>query len=69
MALLSTVLAVFLNMAAIARLGAARTAMVGSIGPVLTIGLGALVLHESISFAQVCGTSLVLSGVWLAGKR
>lgn len=69
MALLSTVVAVFLNMAAIARLGAARTAVVGSIGPVITIGLGALLLHESISLAQLAGTSLVVSGVWLAGKR
>lgn len=69
MALLSTVLAVFLNMAAIARLGASRTAMVGSVGPVITIGLGAVVLHESISAFQLAGTALVLSGVWLAGKR
>ena len=68
MALLSTVVAVFLNMAAIARLGAARTAVIGSVGPVLTIGLGAIVLHESISLTQLVGTALVLSGVWLAGK-
>lgn len=69
MALLSTVVAVFLNIGAVARLGASRTAVIGSVGPVITIGLGALVLNESISFAQMAGTGLVVSGVWLAGKR
>lgn len=69
MALLSTVVAVFLNVAAIQRLGATRTAVIGSIGPVLTIGLGALTLNEPISAAQLVGTALVICGVWFAGKR
>lgn len=67
-ALFCTVLAVFLNVAAIARMGAARTAVIGSVGPIFTIGLGALLLDESISLAQIGGTILVLLGVWLASK-
>ncbi len=68
MALLSTVLPVFMQMAAIRRLGAARAAVIGTVGPVTTIALGALVLGEPISAVQVAGTVLVLGGVTLAGR-
>jgi drug/metabolite transporter (DMT)-like permease len=69
MALFSTVLPVFLQMAAIRRLGAARAAVIGTVGPVTTIVLGALVLREPVSAVQVAGTVLVLLGVTLAGRR
>jgi drug/metabolite transporter (DMT)-like permease len=49
-------------------LGASRTAIVGSVGPVSTIGLGAVFLHEHISLMQILGTALVLGGVWLVGR-
>ena len=68
MALFSTVLAVFMQMASIKRLGAARSAMIGTLGPVATIALGAIVLGEPISARQVLGTLLVLAGVRLAGS-
>ncbi|WP_341677110.1 DMT family transporter [Niveibacterium sp. SC-1] len=68
MAIFSTVLPVFALSAAIRRLGAARCAVIGSVGPVITIGLGIWLLGEPLSLAQVAGTVLVLGGVSLAGK-
>lgn len=68
MGIICTVLPVFMLMAAIKRLGAARTAVVGTVGPVITIALGALLLDESISALQLAGTALVLFGVSLAGR-
>jgi drug/metabolite transporter (DMT)-like permease len=68
MALLSTVLPVFMQMAAIFRLGAARAAVIGTVGPITTIALGALVLGEPVSGVQIAGTLLVLVGVTLAGR-
>lgn len=69
MALFSTVLPVFMNLTAMQQLGASRTAIVGSIGPVFTIVLGAVFLGEHISATQLAGTALVMSGVWLAGRK
>lgn len=68
MAVFSTVLPVFMNLAAMQQLGAARTAIVGSIGPVFTIALGAVFLGEPLSLTQLAGTALVTGGVWLAGR-
>jgi drug/metabolite transporter (DMT)-like permease len=69
MAVFATVLPVFMNLTAMRQLGAARTAIVGSIGPVFTIALGALLLGERISATQLGGTALVMGGVWLAGRK
>lgn len=69
MAVFSTVLPVFMNLAAMQQLGASRTAIIGSIGPVFTIGLGAVFLGEHISLTQLAGTALVMGGVWLAGRK
>ena len=59
MALLSTVMPVFAQSAAIARIGPSRAVLIGTIGPILTIFLGWLVLDESISMSQMVGTALV----------
>ncbi|HEX4354122.1 MAG TPA: DMT family transporter [Polyangiales bacterium] len=64
----STVLPVFMQMAAIERLGASRAAMISTLGPVSTIALSAIVLHEPVSARQMAGTLLVLVGVRLAGS-
>jgi drug/metabolite transporter (DMT)-like permease len=68
MAVVSTVLPVFMQMAAIEQLGAARSAVVSTVGPVCTIALGAIVLDEPTSLVQLLGTVLVLVGVTLAGR-
>ena len=69
MALFSTVLPVFAQSAAIRRIGAGRAALIGTIGPVMTIGMSWWILGEPISGWQWAGTVLVVSGVLLAGKK
>jgi len=62
MALLSTVFPVFAQAAAIRRIGSGRAALIGTVGPLMTIGLGWLVLDEAISGAQIAGAGLVTLG-------
>jgi drug/metabolite transporter (DMT)-like permease len=69
MAIVCTVLPTWMMAEGIGRIGANQAAIVSSIGPVSTIVLAALVLHESITIVQVCGAALVLAGVWLIGSR
>jgi drug/metabolite transporter (DMT)-like permease len=69
MAIVCTVLPTWMMAEGIGRIGANQAAIVSSIGPVSTIVLAALVLHESITVVQVCGAALVLAGVWLVGSR
>jgi drug/metabolite transporter (DMT)-like permease len=69
MALFSTVLPVFAQSAAIRRIGAGRAALIGTIGPVMTIGMSWWILGEPISGWQWIGTALVVAGVLLAGKK
>jgi drug/metabolite transporter (DMT)-like permease len=69
MALFSTVLPVFWQSAAIRRIGAGRAALVGTLGPVLTIFFGWLLLGEQISAAQLAGAALVVAGILVVGRR
>jgi len=66
-ALLSTVLPAFMLAAAIHRIGASHTAIIGGIGPVATIVLAVLLLGESMNGLQVGGALLVVAGVLLLG--
>ena len=63
MAIFSTVLPVFLLSYAIRRIGSSSSSLIGSIGPVATIGLAYMFLHEVVSGLQIAGTVLVLGGV------
>lgn len=67
MAVFSTVLPVLMTSAAIRHIGAGRTALVGSLGPVMTIFFSAWLLDEGLSWWQLGGAALVLSGVLLIG--
>ena len=69
MAVFSTVLPTWLIAEAIRRIGANASSLVGSLGPVFTIGLGALILGESVHWIQLVGTALVLAGVTLTTLR
>ena len=64
----STVLPMFMQSASIARIGAARSVLIGTIGPVLTIFFGWWILGEPMSLAQTAGTGLVLAGVLLVSR-
>jgi drug/metabolite transporter (DMT)-like permease len=67
-ALACTVAPVLMVMMAIERIGAAKTAQIGMIGPMATITLGVLVLGEPFNAWIVAGTALVLSGVYLVSR-
>jgi len=51
---------------ALRRIGANQVAMIGAIGPVSAIVLGAILLDESMSPVQLAGAALVIGGVLLA---
>ena len=63
-----TVAPVLMVMMAIERLGSARTAQIGMIGPMSTIILGVWLLDEPMNLWIVAGTILVLSGVYLVSR-
>jgi drug/metabolite transporter (DMT)-like permease len=69
MAVASTVLPAWFMSEGIRRIGAGRSAMIGSVGPVATIFLGYLVLDEAITAVQWLGVALVLLGVTLVSVR
>jgi drug/metabolite transporter (DMT)-like permease len=55
--------------AAIRHLGAGRAALIGMIGPLLTIAFGWLLLNEPVSSWQLAGATLVLIGVAIIGRK
>ena len=69
MAIFSTVLPVFWQSVAIRRIGAARAVLIGTLGPVLTIFFGWVLLDEAISLQQMAGAALVLGGVLMVTRR
>lgn len=69
MAVFSTVLPTYLIAEAIKRMGANRTSLLGSLGPLFTIWLGSWLLDESVHWIQLVGAALVLAGVALVTLR
>jgi len=69
MAVISTVLPVFLMSKAIQLIGATRVSIIGAVGPVATILLAYLFLDEPVTLFQIAGAALVLSGVLLIGAK
>ena len=69
MGLFCTVLPVFAQSAAIRRIGSGQAALVGMVGPLLTILLAWLLLDEGFSTAQMVGVALVIAGVAAVSRR
>lgn len=63
MAVVSTVIPVFMTSEALKRIGANRVAIIGALGPVTAIALGYLGLDEIMTPLQIAGSVLVLVGV------
>ena len=53
---------------AIARIGAARTSIVGTVGPIVTVLLAVALLGEPFGWFHLAGIVLVMAGVSLLGK-
>jgi drug/metabolite transporter (DMT)-like permease len=64
-AVIATVLPTYLMNMALSRISAAANSVIGTLSPVITLVLAALVLGEVITLADVVGTILVLAGVGL----
>lgn len=69
MAVFSTVIPAFLLAAAIERIGASHTSIVGALGPIATIAMAAVFLNEPISALQMAGAALVISGIMMLGRK
>jgi len=69
MAVVSTLLPIFLTAKAIQMIGAARVSMIGAVGPIATIFFGWLLLGENVTLPQMAGAALVLSGVILVARK
>jgi drug/metabolite transporter (DMT)-like permease len=69
MAVLSTFVPVWLVAEALKRIDANTVALVGSLGPVFTIGFGHALLDEPLHAIQFAGVALVLAGVLLVSYR
>jgi drug/metabolite transporter (DMT)-like permease len=68
MALVSTTVPALLMAEGIRRIGAGRAAVIGTVGPVATIGMDHLWLGQAFGTTQMAGTALVLAGVLAAGR-
>lgn len=69
MAILATVVPVFAQSAAIRQVGTGRAALLGMVGPLLTIALGWWLLGEAVSSAQMAGAALVVAGILIVSRR
>ncbi|HEX6137682.1 MAG TPA: DMT family transporter [Casimicrobiaceae bacterium] len=68
MAVFCTVLPTWMIAESVRRIGASTASLVGSLGPVFTIGFGALLLGETVNLLQLAGVALVLAGVMLVSR-
>lgn len=64
-AVLATILPTYLMNAALTMISAAANATIGTLSPVFTLMLAAVVLGEAITPSDLAGTALVLAGVGL----
>ena len=69
MAMFCTVLPTWMIAESIRRIGASTASLIGSLGPLFTIGFGALLLDEPVNLLQLVGVVLVLTGVILVSRR
>ena len=65
LAVFSTVVPLFLQSAALKRLGANQFALLGALGPVCTIFVGYIALDERLTLIQMAGALLVVGGVMI----
>jgi drug/metabolite transporter (DMT)-like permease len=66
---ISTVLPAYCISGAIGTIGPERTAIIGNVSPVVTVGLAISVLGERFTLWHAAGTALVLAGVWLFSRK
>jgi drug/metabolite transporter (DMT)-like permease len=65
----STVLPTFFTSAALKRIGASNVSLIGAVGPIATIAMGAVILGEPLGVWQFGGAALVIAGVLMITIR
>lgn len=68
-ALVSTVLPIFMTSEALKRIGAMKVSMLGALGPVATIFADVWIMGAHITVWQIAGSAMVLIGVWIISTR
>ncbi|MDC8760511.1 DMT family transporter [Janthinobacterium fluminis] len=68
-ALFSTAVAIACFLAGVNAIGAAQASILSTLEPVVTLGLGVAMLHETVSASQLLGGALVLTAVVLLAQR
>ncbi|MBL8216648.1 MAG: DMT family transporter [Bryobacterales bacterium] len=68
LALVSTTIPNWLTAEAIKRIGSSRFAIIGTIGPILTIFMGGFFLNEPLTLELLAGSALVLGGIALVSR-
>lgn len=68
-AIFSTVLAIAAFLAGIKHIGAAQASIISTMEPVVTLGLGVVLLDETVSASQMLGGAMVLAAVILLAQR
>ncbi|NHQ86951.1 DMT family transporter [Iodobacter sp. HSC-16F04] len=69
MAVFATILPIYATAAAMSRIGASRTAIIGSLGPMLSILMSIGILDERLTAIQWLGAALVMLGVWVVSRK
>jgi drug/metabolite transporter (DMT)-like permease len=68
-ALLSTVLPIFMISEALKRIGAMKVSMLGALGPIATIFADVWIIGAPLSIWQISGSIMVLAGVWIISTQ
>ncbi len=68
-ALFSTAVAIACFLSGVKEVGAAQASILSTLEPVVTLGLGVAMLHESVSASQLLGGALVLAAVVMLAQR
>ncbi len=69
MAIFSTVLPLILMAEGIARIGASRTSIIATTGPIITITLAFFLLGETIGVLQTVGGAMIIAGVFFVARE
>jgi drug/metabolite transporter (DMT)-like permease len=69
MVVFATVVPSFMVAEALKRIGANQFALIGAVGPVVTVYAGAVGLEEPVGAIQIAGGALVISGVLLVSLK
>ena len=69
LAVICTAIAFVTFFALIREVGPSRATVITFVNPVVALGLGLVVLGETLSVAQLVGLPVVLAGCWLAAAR